>query len=60
MHTDPDDLERLAELRATGVTCHVCGAPITRDRVRCKTCRPKPLPLDYMVAKARLARLVKS
>jgi hypothetical protein len=59
VYTPPDELERLAELRATGVTCPVCTAPIERDRLRCRTCPAPPLPLRYLVAKARLARLVK-
>jgi hypothetical protein len=60
MHTDPDQLERLAELRATGNSCEVCSAPIERTRTRCATCPAPPRPLGYEVARLRLRRLVRS
>lgn len=55
MHTDRDDLERLAERDARARhRCTVCGHPVTAARIRCVTCPAPPLPKTYTEARDRL------
>jgi hypothetical protein len=59
MFTDREELERVAELRASSDRCDVCSAPIPADRIRCVVdCQPRPLPPAWHQARQRLREIL--